>query len=109
MKQFDIMWADLPTPIGRRPVLLLTRSAGYAYLNRVIIVEVTSTIRHIPQEVRLGKPEGLSHPSVANFDDVHVVPKALIGQKIGSISPKRYSECKSALGYALDWAELKSL
>ena len=37
MKQFDIMWAILPDPIGRRPVLLLTRSSGYAYLNKILI------------------------------------------------------------------------
>jgi len=109
MKQFDIVWADLPAPIGRRPVLVLTRSAGYAYLNKIIIAEVTSTIRHIPQEVTLGKPEGLLHPSVANFDNIHVVPKASLGGPIGSISPRRHRECKRALGYALDWPELKVL
>ena len=109
MKQFDIMWADLPAPIGRRPVLLLTRSGGYLYLNKVVIAEVTSTIRNIPQEVKLGKPEGLSHTSVANFDNIHVIAKALLREQIGSIAPRRHSECKRALGYALDWPELKVL
>jgi mRNA interferase MazF len=89
MKQFDIMWANLPAPIGRRPVLLLTRSAGYAYLNKVLIAEVTSTIRKIPQEVTLGKTEGLPRPSVVNFDNVHVIPKASLGQQIGSLSSRR--------------------
>ena len=37
MKQFDIMWANLPGPIGRRPVVLLTRTPGYTYLNKVLI------------------------------------------------------------------------
>ena len=109
MKQFDIMWADLPTAIGRRPVVLLTRSPAYAYLNKVLIAEVTSTIRHIPQEVMLGKPEGLTHPSVANFDNIHVIPKTSLAEYIGAISARRHSECKRALGYALDWPELKVL
>jgi mRNA interferase MazF len=109
MKQFDIMWAHLPAPIGRRPVLLLTRSAGYAYLNKVVIAEVTSTIRHIPQEVTVGKAEGLPHSSVVNFDNIHVVPKASLRDQIGSISRARHQECKRALGYALDWSELKVL
>ena len=109
MKQFDIMWADLPAPVGRRPVVLLTRSAAYAYLNKVLIAEVTSTVRHIPQEVALGKPEGLSHPSVANFDNIHVVPKISLRDQIGSVAPRRHPECKRALGYALDWPELKVL
>jgi len=109
MRQFDIFWANLPAPIGRRPVLLLTRSAAYAYLNKVLVAEVTSTIRHIPQEATLGKPEGLSQPSVVNFDNIHVIPKALLGAKLGSLSVRRHADCKRALGYALDWPELKVL
>src|SRR5437762_2155500 len=103
MKQFDIVWANLPAPIGRRPVLLLTRTAGYAYLNKVVIAEVTSTVRNIPQEVPIGKPEGLARASVVNFDNIHVVLKASIGQRIGSVAPARHREVKRALGYALDW------
>ena len=48
MKQYEIRWANLPAPIGRRPVLLLTRTSGYAYLNKVIVAEVTPTVRDIP-------------------------------------------------------------
>ena len=109
MKQFDIMWADLPAPIGRRPVLLLTRTAGYAYLNKVLIAEVTSTIRSIRQEVPLGKQEGLPHASVVNLDNIHVIPKASLSRRIGALSSVRHAEIKRALGYALDWPELKVL
>lgn len=109
MNQFDIMWADLPKPIGRRPVLLLTRTSAYAYLNKILIAEVTSTIRNIPQEVRLGRHEGLSHPSVVNLDNIHVIPKALIGARLGSLEAPRQRELKRALGYSLDWPELKIL
>src|SRR5258707_1758393 len=107
MKQFDIMWANLPAPIGRRPVLLLTRTPGYSYLNKVLIAEVTSTIRNIPQEVSIGKSEGLSSESVVNLDNIHVVPTKLLIERIGSIPFARHREVKRALGYALDWAELK--
>src|SRR5262245_7575846 len=109
MKQFDIMWADLPDPIGRRPVLLLTRTTAYAYLSKVLIAEVSSTVRSIPQEVPLGKHEGLSRASVVNFDNIHVIPKAAVGQRIGSVATSRHREIKRALGYALDWPELKVL
>ena len=109
MRQFDIVWANLPAPIGRRPVLLLTRTAAYAYLNKVLIAEVTSTVRSIPQEVPVGTGEGLSRASVINFDNIHVIPKASLGQQIGSVSAMRHVEIKRALGYALDWPELKVL
>jgi mRNA interferase MazF len=109
MKQFDIVWANLPDPIGRRPVVLLTRTAAYAYLNKILIAEVTATIRNIPQEVPLGRPEGLSRASVVNLDNIHVIPKALLGDRLGALSPARHRQIKRALGYALDWPELKVL
>jgi mRNA interferase MazF len=109
MKQYEVRWANLPKPIGRRPVLLLTRSAAYAYLNKVIVAEVTSTVRRIPQEVALGAREGLARESVANLDNVHVVPASLLGARIGQLAAGRAREVKRALGYALDWPELKVL
>jgi mRNA interferase MazF len=109
MKQPDIVWANLPDPIGRRPVLLPTRSAGYAYLNKVIIAEVTTTVRNIPQEVPVGRKQGLSSSSVANLDNIHVIPQSVLDRRIGSLPPYRHREIKRALGYALAWAELKVL
>jgi mRNA interferase MazF len=99
----------MPEPIGRRPVLLLTRSAAYAYLNKVVVAEITSTIRGIPQEVGLGRREGLRLPCVANLDNVHVVPKDVLGDRIGALASSREHDVKRALGYALDWPELKVL
>ena len=109
MKQYEIRWANLPAPIGRRPVLLLTRTSGYAYLNKVIVAEVMSTVRDIPEEVVLGKEEGLPRPSVVNLDNVHVIARALLGAHIGTLPAGRHRELKRALGYALDWPELKVL
>lgn len=109
VKQYEIRWANLPAPIGRRPVLLLTRSAAYEYLSKVVVAEVTSTIRSIPQEVPLGSSEGLARMSVANLDNIHVIAKKLIGDVIGRLHAGRQHEVKRALGYALDWAELKVL
>jgi mRNA interferase MazF len=107
MRQYEICWANLPVPIGRRPVLLLTRTSGYAYLNKVIVAEITSTIRGIPQEVPMGKKEGLQQLFVANMDNLHVISKSLLGDRIGMVGAGREAEIKRALGYALDWPELK--
>ena len=49
--------------------------------------------------MRVGENEGLAHPAVVNFDNVHVVAKKLLGKR----------EVKRAFGYALDWPELKVL
>jgi mRNA interferase MazF len=109
VKQYEFRWASLPEPIGRRPVLLLTRSAAYPYLNKVMVAEVTSTIRGIPQEVSVGRREGLSRASVVNFDNVHVVARSLLGGLVGVLARSREPEVKRGLGYALDWPELKVL
>ena len=109
MRQYEIRWANMPEPIGRRPVLLLSRTPAYEYLNKVIIAEITSTIRNIPQEVNVGREEGLARPSVVNFDSIHVVAKTLLEDRIGSVRSVRETEVKRAMGYALDWPELKVL
>jgi mRNA interferase MazF len=107
MKQYELWWAELPPPVGRRPVLLLTRTPAYEYLSGVTVVEITTTIRHIPEEVSLGRAEGLRRRSVANLDHVHVVPKGRLRERIGALAPARTPELKRALGYAWDWTELK--
>jgi mRNA interferase MazF len=109
MKQYELRWAELPAPIGRRPVLLLTRSPAYEYLSKVIVAEVTTTIRDIPQEVPLGRSEGLPRKCVANMDNVHVVLKAALRERIGVLSARRERDVKRALGYALAWPELMVL
>ena len=109
MRQYELWWAQMPEPIGRRPVLLLSRNPAYEYLTRVIVVEITSTIRNIPVEVGLGSAEGLRHRSVANFDNIHVVAKERLLSRIGTLRPRRIDEVKRALGFSLDWPELKAV
>ncbi len=109
MKQYELWWAHLPEPTGRRPVMLLSRSPAYEYLKKIIIVEVTTRIRSIPQEVHLSRQEGMTKPSVANFDNIHVVAKSVLGDPIGRLAASRVLEVKRALGYALNWPELKKL
>jgi mRNA interferase MazF len=108
-QQFDLWWVSLPEPVGRRPVLMLGRSAAMAYLTRVLAVEVTSTIRSIPQEVRLGKREGLSRRCVANLDTVRSIPRMALAQRIGRLGAERHLEVKRAMGHVLHWPELTGL
>lgn len=108
-RQFDLWWVSLPAPVGRRPVILLTRTSAYAYLTSVLVAEVTTTIRGIRQEVRLGRREGLPEDCVANLDAARRVPRACLTERIGAVSGRRHVEVKRALGHALAWPELTSL
>jgi mRNA interferase MazF len=109
MKQYEIWWAKLPEPVGTRPVVLLSRDGAYDYLNRVIAVEVTRRVRGIPQEVSLGKREGLPRSCVANLDNLRSVPKGALDERAGQIPRQRVDEVKRALGHALGWLELSAL
>jgi len=106
LQQYDVWWASLPEPAGRRPVLLLSRNEAYSYLNKFLVVEVTSTIRHIAVEVPLGRGEGLPTKSVANCDNLRTVPRSALTKRIGQLSVRRHAEVKRALGHALAWDEL---
>jgi mRNA interferase MazF len=108
-RQFEVWWASLPDPAGRRPVLLLSRDSAYRYLGRVVVVEVTSTIRAIPQEVKLGKREGLPRVCVANLDALRTISTASLDRKVGRLAPSRFVEVKRAMGHVLHWPELTSL
>jgi len=108
-RQFEVWWTRLPDPAGRRPVLLLGRTRAFTYLTRVLVVEVTTTIRAIPQEVSLGRREGLPKPCVANLDALRTIPRASLESRIGRIAVGRHVEVKRALGHVLDWPELSGL
>jgi mRNA interferase MazF len=105
VRQYEIWWAELPAPVGRRPVLILTRTSALRYLSKCIVAEVTSTVRHIAVEVPLGPDEGLRHSCAVNLDNVHVVPLRSLVARAGTLAPARHAEIKHALGHALDWLE----
>ncbi len=109
MRQFEVWWANLPAPAGRRPVLLLSRNDAYQYLSKVIVAEITTTIRAIPVEVRLGRREGLPSPCVANLDNIRTAARRWLDSRAGSLAPSRHRDVKRALGYALGWDELIDL
>ena len=106
MRQYEIWWADLPRPVGRRPVLLLSRDSAYAFLNKVVAAEITTTIRRIPIEVPLGVAEGLRKKCVVNCDNLRTIPKQHLVERISQLPPLKIPEVKRAVGYALGWEEL---
>ena len=106
MRQFDIWWANLPKPAGRRPVLLLSRNDAYSYLNKFIVAEITTTIRSIPVEIPLGRKEGMSKPCVVNCDNLRALSREYLTERIAALPASRHTEVKRAIGYALGWPEL---
>lgn len=101
MKRGEVWWTDLPAPIGRRPVVLLSRDEAYSVRNAVTVAEVTTTIRNIPVEVKLGKKEGLSKSCVVNLDTIFTIRKELLRQRICLLSQEKINHINKAIKFAL--------
>ena len=67
MKRGEVRWYEFQPPNKRRPVLLLTRDSVMPHLNEVTIAPITTTIRGIASEVRLGISDGMPEECAANF------------------------------------------
>jgi mRNA interferase MazF len=97
----DLWLADIPGD-KIRPVVILTRTAVIKHLHSVIAAPVTSTIRSIPTEVPLGIAEGLLHDSVANFDNIQLLPKTTLIKKLGVLNDAKLRSSCVALNRATD-------
>jgi mRNA interferase MazF len=102
VRRGEVYWARLPEPIGRRPVVVVTRTAVLGVRTTITVAPVTRTIRGIPSELPLGRPHGLRAASVANCDTLQTIPKALLGPRpIGRLTPLELVSLDGALRYAL--------
>lgn len=103
MRRGELRYADLGRPLGRRPVLILTRSDLIPKLHAVMCAALTTNLREIPSRLLLGESEGLSRLSEAVCDQVVLVAKSDIdAAALGSIHPRRFAELDRALSYSLD-------
>lgn len=101
MRRGEVWWAELPSPIGKRPVVLLSRDEAYAVRNAVTIAEVTSTVRNIPVEVPLGPEDGLPKKCVVNLDTIVTIRKELLSQRICLLRSEKIELLNEAIKFAL--------
>ncbi len=90
----QVWWADLDKV---RPVVVLTRARVAPRLHRVLVAPITTTARGLPVEVPLGPVEGVAEGSVANFDNVQLLPVDRLLRQAGSAST-RWGELCAAMG-----------
>ncbi len=102
MRRGEVWWAELPLPIGRRPVVLLSRDAAYRVRTLVTVGMLTRTIRAIPVEVPLGMENGMPQECVVNLDDILTISKARLVERITTLSPQKMTAVARAIIFALD-------
>lgn len=89
----DNWWLEGPN--GSRPVLVVSRDRANEVMLRVTVAPITRRLRRVPSQLPLGRDEGLSSDSVANFDDLNTVSKAMLVRRMGSLGPRLHELCAS--------------
>ncbi|MBI2169408.1 MAG: type II toxin-antitoxin system PemK/MazF family toxin [Actinobacteria bacterium] len=97
----EVWWGEIEG-VGRRPFLVMSRSAAIPVLNSVLAAPVTRTIRNIPTELRLGADDGMPTECAAGFDNLRVVPKGYLVERQCALEPSRLAEACRALRAAMD-------
>jgi mRNA interferase MazF len=97
----EVWWAEI-ADVGRRPFLVMTRSAAIPVLHSVIAAPVTRTVRGIPTELPLGPDDGMPTECAASFDNLRVVPKANLVQRVCVLEFTRMEEAGAAIRVAID-------
>ncbi len=101
MRRGDVWWAELPAPVGGRPVLVVSRDEACRVRDQVIVAHVTTRRHGIRAEVPLGAAEGLVRESVVNADVLRTVPKPWLTRRLGSVGPEKMVHVDAALRFAL--------
>ncbi len=102
MKRGEVWWAELPLPVGRRPVVLVSRDEAYRIRQWVTVAPVTTRIRGIRVEVELGPKDGLPRKCVVNCNSLITIPKASLSSKIARLSVTKIRSVNEAIRFALD-------
>jgi mRNA interferase MazF len=102
VRRGELWWAELPAPVGARPVVILTRDAVLHTIQGVVVGLVTRTVRGLPTEVELGRRQGLSVRCVANLDNILTVPRPRLTRRLGACDADKLDELNQAIKVALD-------
>lgn len=82
-------------------MVLLSRDEAYSVRTRATVALVTSRIRAIPTEVRLGPSDGLQRVCVANADELLTIPLSLLERRITALSSAKVTALEEAVRFAL--------
>ena len=90
-------------PGGDRPVLVLTRDPVAGQIDSVVVAALTRTRRGLVSELELTpESDGVPTECVANFDNLHTLPRSVFRRPITRLEPMRMAEACQVLRDALD-------
>jgi len=101
MRRGEVWWANLPAPIGKRPVVLLSPDEAYSIRSAVTVAEVTTKVRGIPVEVPLGPEDGLPKRCVVNLDTMVTIRKELLTERVALLRKEKIEQINDSIKFAL--------
>ncbi len=103
MRRGEVRWYRFARPDRRRPVVILTRDSALDFLGEVTVAPITTTIRDIPTELMLTKPDGMPRECAVNLDHIQTVSKARLGSLITTLRSEKMLELRSSLLFAAEF------
>jgi mRNA interferase MazF len=100
----DIWLYRFGRPDKQRPVLVLSRQAALRQIRTAVVAPITTAIRGLPSEVRVGVEDGLKGDCVVNFDHLYTVPQQELRRWLGRLDQRRMREVCGAVEVALGCA-----
>lgn len=97
----DVRLYQFAPPDKKRPVVVLTRDSAVSYLSTVTVAPITSTVRGVPSEVRLGEEDGMKTTCAVNLHNTVTVSQERLGKRVAQLSSARMRELCSALRFSL--------
>ena len=85
-----------------RPALVLTRDLARSAMTKVTVAPITTTVKGLSSEVRLGPENGLDHDCAAALDNVITVPTTALGRTIGYLHAHQEDDLARAIVLAYD-------
>lgn len=85
-----------------RPALVLTRETARGAMTKVTVAPITTTIKGLSSEVRVGPDNGLDHDCAVALDNVVTVPVDLLGRTVGYLKAEQEAELARAVVLAYD-------
>lgn len=99
VSQYEVYWVDLNPTVGseinkERPCVIISPNASNSWLNTLLVVPITSTIRGFPMRLKItlsGKRAQIC------LDQMRCVDKLRVGNKMALLDQKSILALKSLL------------
>lgn len=102
MRRGEVWEAHMGGKIGKRPVVILTRSKVIPHLSKVVVAEITTRSKGYPTQVSIDHLANLRKESFVSCDCLHTFPKELLKRYIGDLPPNVIEQINQAVLFALE-------